>query len=337
MITSNRRFGIEIEFVAPSSSAMDKIRNRINVVDDGSLRPLANAGEYVSDVLKGEDGEGTVEYACEVLKKYGAHASDPKTSVHIHLDGQKKNSILRSTKSRKEIPPDVQVWGLSNKLKKTLSEAHFKAAASEGRLSYLSPMGQYATREIDNILYYSSVPLTKPPMFNYTYYWIEREDRFKWLRNVFYFYTQFSEVMEAIVSNSRKCGNMYCIPLGKSYDLEEIEKCNSIDDIYNVWYKGREPGNHYDDSRYHNVNLHSYFERNGTVEIRSHGGTIDPLKILLWVKLHQKIVDKLEDMELEDIKFTSNLYKKFVDFVEEPVLQGYVKRLLGYYSNITVK
>jgi len=337
MITSNRRFGIEIEFVAPSATALDKIRGRLNVVDDGSLRPLLNAGEYVSDVLRGEDGERSVEYACEILKKHGAHSSDIKTSVHVHLDGMKSQHVLRSTKDFSKIPTNQAVYSLSSRMKKTLSEAHFAAAGREGRLQYLNPNDNYVTSSIGNVLYFSSVTLTRTPSINYTYYWIETPDRFKWLRNVFYFYTQFSSVMDSIVSNSRRCGNMYCIPLAKSYELSEIEKCKSVEDIAQVWYKGRGMGNHYDDSRYHNVNLHSFFERLGTVEIRSHGGTIDPLKILLWIKLHQKIVDKLEDMELEDIKFEGNLYKEFVDFVEEPVLQAYVKRLLCYYSNITVK
>lgn len=154
-----------------------------------------------------------------------------------------------------------------------------------------------------------------------------------------YFYVQYSQVMEDIVSNSRKYGNMYCIPIGDSYELEDIEACQTEEDLKSVWYKGREPSGHYDDSRYHNVNFHCYWDRHGTVEMRSHGGTVEANKILLWLKLHQKIADKLEDMELEDIRLEqkSKLHKSFIEFVEEPILQSYVKRLLGYYSGITIK
>lgn len=336
MLTSNRRFGIEIEFVAPSRTALERIHREIRVVDDGSLRPIPNAGEYVSDVLRGDKGEQTVRYACEVLKKNGAQASDPATSVHVHLDGVKRARTLRSSRT----PPTEQeaVFAISNRLKKDMREEQFTQASSMGSLQALVPYGEHAITRFDNsIRYFAKTKLTREPKFNYTYYWLEQQDRFKWLRNVFYFYTVYSQVMEDIVSNSRKCGNMYCIPLGKSYLPDEIESCENMDQLVNVWYKSAGPTGHYDDSRYHNVNLHSYFDRHGTVEIRSHGGTIDPGKILLWLRLHQNIADKLEDMELEDIKFDGNIHKAFIEFIEEPVLQSYVKRLLGYYSNIKIQ
>lgn len=341
MLTSNRKFGIEIEFVAPSRQAYSKIANQIRIVEDGSLRPLQFAGEYVSDVLQGDSGEESLQYACEVLKKQGAQASDPATSVHVHLDGRKKEGQLRAEK-RKPEKVDGVVLAISNRLKETITIRDVTRFLL-GDLDFLPAKDRYETQVIDNILYFSKAQLTRAPRLNYTYYWYEKEDRFKWLRNMLYFYTQYSEVMENIVSNSRKFGNMYCIPLGKSYNLEDIEKAKDEKELKNkVWYKGMPVGHdavspHYDNSRYHNVNFHSYWDRHGTVEIRSHGGTTDATKILLWVRLHQKIADKLEEMELDDIKCAGNLNKSFVEFVEEPLLQEYVKRLLGYYSGISIK
>jgi len=186
-------------------------------------------------------------------------------------------------------------------------------------------------------MYLSKAPIKRHPMANYDYFYYEKSDRSKWLRNMLYFYTQYSDVMEGIVSNSRKFGNMYCLPLGKSYDLGEIEKAEDEQQIRTLWYKGRGNTGHYDDSRYHNVNFHSVWNRTGTVEIRSHGGTIDVYKILFWLRLHQHIADKLEEVELDDIKLKGDLYKSFVDFLDDEQLAEYVKRLLGYYSGITIK
>ena len=338
MLTSNRKFGVEIEFVAPTSEALSAISRRINCVADGSLRPLRNAAEYVSPVLSGAHGVLTIQQACEVLKKHGASCTDPKTSVHIHLDGRKKGSVLRASKTRDKLPANVAIVAVSNRAKPDMKPERVQQIL-ESRAPL--PMSErLVTSDIDNILYISRVRLTRAPRINYTYYWIEKPNRVKWLRNVLYFYTQYSDVMEKMVSNSRRFGNMYCIPLGKSYDLPLIEACQSEEELRNVWYKGRGSGGHYDDSRYHNVNLHSYWDRHGTVEIRCHGGTIDPYKILLWLRLHQKIVDKLEDIDLDDIKFSGDVGEmcaKFVEFVEEPILCEYVQRLLGYYSGISIK
>ncbi len=330
LLTSKRKFGIEIEFLAPSEQSLRNIRNQLNVVEDGSLRPLRNAGEWVSNVLMGASGERVVSQACEILKKNGAESTHQATSVHVHLDGNNKVESLRASRNRPEY--DGTIIGVSDRAKTAVTKSYVLSALKTQNFGHLS----VAVSQVDNVIYYSKVPIQRHPKMNYTYYWLPTSDRFNWLRNVLYFYTMYSEVMEDIVSNSRRFGNMYCIPLGKSYELDVIEGAQNLKQLKNVWYKGRPPNGHYDDSRYHNVNLHCFWDRHGTVEIRSHGGTIDPDKILLWVKLHQCIVDKLEDMTLDEIKLTHNdgeLIQSFLNFLEDPLLIEYVKRLHGYYSN----
>ena len=334
MITSNRKFGVEIEFVAPNSSSFHHIRDHITVIEDGSLRPLLNAGEYVSEPLQGKGGEREIHQVCEILKKYGASGDNPKTSVHVHLDGRAEQGTLRSATS---LPPNVHpsmMLAVSNKLKKELTTNNIFHIINHKPIN-LFPL-DFIENYLEDVRYLSKARLTSRPRLNYTYYWLEKPDRFEWLRNVLYFYTKYSTTMEGIVSDSRKFGNMYCLPLGKSYDLGEIAKASNMDELKQVWYKHRPPTNHYDDSRYHNVNLHSFWDRHGTVEIRSHGGTIDPYKILLWVKLHQKIVDKLEDITIEEMVAMGSEPKDFISFIEEPLLQDYIKRLLGYYSGVKI-
>lgn len=338
MITSDRKFGIEIEFSCPDKMSLYKIGERLSLVGDGSIRHIQHSAEYVSNILQGKSGEREVNKACEILKKNRASGDNPCMSVHVHLDGRKNDGIVNSCKTTAEIPshiPHNTIYAVSNKISGKMSSADVRRLV----ITHSYPRSEELINETQfhSITYLSFSSLKTKPEKNFTYYWYENADRFQWLKNIMYFYTQYSQVMEDIVSNSRKFGNMYCIPLGLSYSLDEIEACKSTQELKSLWYKGRASAGHYDDSRYHNVNLHSYWDRHGTVEIRSHGGTVDPNKILLWVKLHQKIADKLETLTTEDIKCANNFHKNFVEFVEEPILQNYVKRLMGYYSGIVIK
>lgn len=337
MITSERNFGVEIEFFCKTLAGLRKINSSIPIIEDGSIRHIEYAREYVSEILNGSSGERTIQNVCEVLKKNGASGDEPSMSVHIHLDGKNKGGELRSSKVR---PDDTKsrIIAISNRLKSETSMTTIRSMV-KGEWYFGGSAGSPKTKRFndDNVIYISSTLLLRKPKLNYTYYWIEKPDRYKWLKNMMYFYTMFSPVIEDMVSNSRRYGNMYCIPLHKSYDLDKIEATKNMEELKNLWYKGRSSNGHYDDSRYHNINFHCFWDRHGTVEVRSHGGTVESNKILLWLKLHQKIADKLETMELNDIKFTGNLHEEFVKFIEEPLLQEYVKRLLGYYSGIKIK
>lgn len=336
IITSNRKFGVEIEFFCPTRKLLSRVADMLTVVRDGSLDRVPNAGEYVSSILMGEVGEKRLVRACEILKKAHACGDDTAMSVHIHLDGRKSEPatlLSSSVRPPEQDVPSGEVICVSNKLERKLGNLGIRGLLSGVYFDHLNRSVFY------DIAYYSLGEIKEQPTKNFTFYWLNKEARFKWLRNVLFFYTLYNDVMENMVSNSRKFGNMYCTPLGVSYNLEEIRCAKNMEQLKAVWYKNNESSSHYDNSRYHNVNLHSFWNRHGTVEIRSHGGTIDPYKILLWVKLHQKIMDKLEDMEIADLELEdgADVYREFLKFIEEPILQSYVKRLLGFYSNIIIK
>ena len=331
MLKSNRKFGVEVEFICPSGRALSQIKRQMNVVDDGSLRPHPFAGEWVTPILCGETGEDHIHRGCSILKKNRASAEPSCTSVHVHLDGQKNRTVTRHSKL-----PEItsgKIIAVSSAVLKQQPGFVIDELMQGNTSSLFAPVRS----SIDHVRYYSMCQLSRHPTANYTFFHIEEPDRFPWLRRVFYFYTVYSQVMEGIVSNSRKFGNMYCIPLGESYDPNMILACKSMEALAVTWYKGNPPNGHYDGSRYHNVNLHSFFHGQGTVEIRSHGGTTDAHKILLWVNLHQTILDKLETCSDSDIAVKNNIYKSFIDFLPDELNKSYVKRLLGYYSNIKIK
>jgi len=332
MLSSNRKFGVEIEFDVSSEVQLHHLQKKLRIEFDGSLRGLNNPGEWVSDILQGESGINTLVTACSVLKKHGANCDNPKTSMHIHLDGMVGEGVLKSSKTAPNTTNNV--IAISKKLRSELSSGAAMILI-QNRQRYND--GNMVTTEIDGIIYYSKAALVRKPRMNYVYYYLDKPDRFKWLQNSFYFYTLFSDVMENIVSNSRRFGNMYCIPLGSSYSLDAIEACKDMKELKNLWYKGAMPSRDYDNSRYQNVNLHSFWYKHGTLEIRSHGGTIDPVKILMWLRLHQTIVDKMEDTTVEELKKMTGTPEEFINFLGDDMLGDYVKRLLGYYSNVKIK
>lgn len=328
ILESKRNFGVEIEFVAPNAINLSKIRCCIRTVEDGSLRPLEYAREYVSEILNGISGEKEIARVAGILKSYGASCDSEKTSMHIHLDAKMRNITLISSHKKTK---DSRV-AISNRLVRELGMGAIKRFIIDNEpASEIFPESVHSTH-IDGVCFYSRGKLTRKPLLNYTYYNVKRDDRFKFLRNSLYFYTKFSDVMESIVSNSRRYGNMYCIPLSISYDPDEIAKTSDINELRSLWYKNNNSGLHYDNSRYHNVNFHSVWNRHGTIEIRSHGGTTDPHKILLWVKLHQKILDKLEETSLDDLIKMDDSFDSFLQFIEDDILQEYVKRLRGFFA-----
>lgn len=341
MITSDRRFGVEIEFCAPNARAYSKIQNALgaNLVDDGSIRHISYSSEYVSPILQGASGVSRLFHDCEILKMHNASADNVAMSTHIHLDGNRnRTGLLRSgtkTFPNSSLTPTL---AMSSRLFREIPESIIKMSLSEMdffRLVHLKSPELFLTH-FNGIAYLSLGCLKKEPTKNFIYLALDEGAQFRWLQKVLYFYTLYSRVLENMVSNSRRMGNMYCIPLDKSYDAPDIAKLQNIEELKRYWYKGLPSSGKWDNSRYHSVNLHSYFHNPGTVEIRCHGGTIDPKKILLWVRLHQKILDKLETVELNKIQTNDNLYVSFHDFIEEPVLQEYFKRLIGYYSNIKI-
>jgi hypothetical protein len=328
MLSSNRKFGVEIEFITPAERNLRSIARQLRVEHDGSLRPHRYAGEYISPVLRGEEGESELHNACSILKRNYADSSDIQTSVHIHLDAQGKPDITITDEPTKDT-----LFAVSNKVWTKIGRETILRDFLIGNKSLVRD-GRLKSKRFNGMEYISYAELSNKPTSNFVFV-NQSNGLFNFVRNAFYFYTMFSETLEQLVSHSRRDGNMYCIPLHKSYDLEQIEACGSLNDIRQVWYKTTGEGGRYNDSRYHSMNLHSLFHGPGTIEIRSHGGTIDSYKILLWVKLHQCILDKLENMTLDEVKGlrSDDMLEALLAFVDDAILQDYIKRLYGYYSN----
>ena len=125
-----------------------------------------------------------------------------------------------------------------------------------------------------------------------------KEDKnHNYVKNAFAFYLVFSDVLFSMLPKSRR-SNKFCRDLGGKYTLAEIEKISSHEDFDKVWYKNSNlseikslKGSKYHESRYFQINFHSLFKF-GTIEVRSHSGTLNAKKIINWVHLQQTIVEK---------------------------------------------
>lgn len=86
-------FGVEIECIAPSSDAINAARNRLadpelvgwRAVHDGSINSGSGFGiEFVSPILKGEEGIASVQVMTRILNELGFRVN-ASCGLHVHV------------------------------------------------------------------------------------------------------------------------------------------------------------------------------------------------------------------------------------------------------------
>lgn len=102
------------------------------------------------------------------------------------------------------------------------------------------------------------------------------------ISNLFRTFYAIESIIYATLPNSRYTSS-YCKPLNNDYKFTDINKKISTTNFDKKLYKSTNPdkNDHYNEIRYHGLNLHSIFNR-GTVEYRYHSGTLSPEKIINW-------------------------------------------------------
>lgn len=122
------------------------------------------------------------------------------------------------------------------------------------------------------------------------------------LKMLFLFYYIFDDVLLSFMPKSRR-DNHYCMKLSKAYPdedmYEKVLKCKTLSQFDELWYKDSDKRkikdrkkNKYDNTRYAGVNFHSLLSNNH-IEIRFHSGTTDKTKILYWIQLNCRILDRI--------------------------------------------
>lgn len=118
----------------------------------------------------------------------------------------------------------------------------------------------------------------------------------------------------------------------KKMDAALVEKMNrrkpkSMAAIERIWYEGYDgsQSGHYHDSRYHFLNLHSFFNGNRTVELRGfnselHAGKIRSYIVLALALNHQALTQKCASSrknQTENEKFAMRTYLNRIGFIGE--------------------
>ena len=125
--------------------------------------------------------------------------------------------------------------------------------------------------------------------------------------------------------------------------INEIQKKKpkTMQEIKDIWYNERNAGyhSHYDQSRYHFLNLHSYFEGNHTVELRGFNSTLHAGKVKAYILLSLAINNQaLEQRKAsykktqeENEKFAMRIYLNRIGFIG-PEYKNYREHLIKHLS-----
>ena len=123
------------------------------------------------------------------------------------------------------------------------------------------------------------------------------------IKRLMLFYLIVEPLLLSYLPFSRR-KNRFCLPLSQFYHEQEIREANDITDIEKMWYREQSQERienrkkyRYDNTRYAGVNMHSMLSNNH-LEIRHHSGTIDYTKIINWIRLHVRVLDKISRNEI---------------------------------------
>lgn len=306
-ITSERKFGVEIEAVIPYNAYTEYNGQAIPdlaIHSDGSIdAPYNYKGvEFVTPPISGEAGREYLKNLCELAKKSNAKINHT-CGLHVHIDtpevflkekSEKRfiydryASICRQIKSINPIMEKFSPYGgwapdLPNELKKKYNNFKSNAYLNLDALRFfLNEQANEVGQALD------SGDLTR----------FERSDRdiATRIKALWTFYIIFEPVFLSFVPRSRY-NNRYCKPVRNAVALDEIASANDLAALEAVHYKlndeyllDKAKDDHYHATRYQGLNLHSMFA-NGHLEIRWHSGTTNFTKIAEWVNLHLVIVD----------------------------------------------
>lgn len=123
--------------------------------------------------------------------------------------------------------------------------------------------------------------------------------------------------------------------------INEVQKKKpkTMQEIKDIWYNERNAGfhRHYDPTRYHFLNLHSYFEGNHTIELRGFNSTLHAGKVKAYIllalalnnqALTQKKASNRKSQE-ENEKFAMRIYLNRIGFIG-PEYKNYREHLIKH-------
>lgn len=131
----------------------------------------------------------------------------------------------------------------------------------------------------------------------------------------------FYKALQIVPERMRYCQKMD-LWLVEQMNRVKPETLKQIEDIWYEKYAGNRNG-HYHNSRYHFLNLHSFFHGNHTVELRGFNGTLHAGKVRAYVVFalalnHQALTQKsarYHKVQEENEKFAMRVYLNRIGFI----------------------
>ena len=145
-------------------------------------------------------------------------------------------------------------------------------------------------------------------------------------------YVKMEKLFFKMMPKSRQL-NPFSLPMSKDISIKDILLQKKALDLAGYYYeKSFKNWSHdtmnskYVDKRYYYANFHSLFYR-GTLELRLHSGTLNPKKVINWVKIHRCFIDWLMDNNttidivkaINDKKFMTIIGKDLAEYVVERI------------------
>lgn len=166
--------------------------------------------------------------------------------------------------------------------------------------------------------------------------------------------TQLAEIVFYVMYPNRRME--YCAPI--SLNMKQASRFRDITDVRAEWYRqenvikreegkkqkvynaefinSSSPGEYYDGTRYHGLNIHCYW-RIGTVEFRYCEGTFDPAHIKAWYELCLSIVNTAVYLAEKDstLEIDNYMASRNYDYLKSHFLnRGRFRKLLIMLSNL---
>lgn len=174
------------------------------------------------------------------------------------------------------------------------------------------------------------------------------------LRNLIILYTVLDPVIRCLLPKERRQSH-YCMPLGSSHvgidkntnelhpfqkktkDIDEINLCTTdpvaLERMKN--YSGKY-------QKYYGISFNP-LRYKGTIEIRYHEGTLDPMRLIHWISLHtaiidicmNNVIDEAEIMEFAKIMSINVLFEAMLNLLNkhlDPSTVEYTKKRFKTYS-----
>jgi len=134
---------------------------------------------------------------------------------------------------------------------------------------------------------------------------IEFPTKLELVKKLYIFYSKYENLFFKMLPSSRQ-RNRYCIKIKRTDDfsIKDVKDMKHLHQFKKKYYEtnfyASDIRKRYYKKKYCWANFHSLFYR-GTLEVRSHSGTINSEKIKNWITIHLSVIDFIKNKSVEEI------------------------------------